>query len=129
VNGDRGGFHALPRHELARHVVDDLVGVDVGVVVGRRDGLRVVVEEPRHERAQHEAGAVERLVHGWRLVDTAGDWLEVVDVERERPQVAVPADDVERMMAVDVPADEPARLHAHLELALFVVGHELLGSS
>ena len=50
-----------------------------------------------------------------------GDRLEVVDVERVRPQVAVPADDVERMMAVEVAGHPAARLDADLERAPLVV--------
>ena len=37
---------------------------------------------------------------GRRLVDAPGDRLEVTDVERERPEVAVPADEVEWVMLV-----------------------------
>ena len=115
---NEAGPDAPARHEVAFHVVDDFVGIDVGVVVRRRNRERVVVEQARHERAHHEARAVERLMHRRRLMHAAGDRLEVVDVERERPQVTVPADDVERVVRVDVAGDLAARLDADLELAL-----------
>ena len=98
VNGERRRLDAAARHEVALDVVDHFVGIDVRVVVRRRNRQRVIVEQARHERTQHEARAVERLMHRRRLVHPAGDRLEVADVERERPQVSVPADDVERMM-------------------------------
>ena len=41
--------------------------------------------------------ALEDLVHGRRLVDAAGDRLEVAHVEDVRVEAAVPADDVERV--------------------------------
>ena len=94
---ERGDPHAPAAHEVAGDVVDDLVAVDVAVVVGGRDRQRVVVELAGHERADHEVARRERLVDRGRLVDAPGDRLEVRDVEGERPQVAVPAHDVERV--------------------------------
>ena len=80
-------------------VEEHLVGVDVGVVVRDLDRVRVEVEQAGHERADDEAVARERLVHRRRLVDAPDDRLEVVDAERERVHAAVPADDVERVVA------------------------------
>src|SRR5688500_10927466 len=54
----------LPGHEVAPHVEEHLVGVDVGVVVGHRHGLGMEVEEAGHERADHEVGPLEGLVDG-----------------------------------------------------------------
>ncbi len=102
VQGDHPDVHALARAELAVDVVDGLLGLDVRVVVGQRDRLRVVVELARAERADHEVLALEGLVHRRRHVDAAGDRLEVVGVERVRVDVAVPADDVERVVVEDV---------------------------
>ena len=88
-----------------------LVGVHVGVVVGDRHRQRVVVDLARHEVADHEAAALEHLMHGRRLVHPSGDRLEVRDVERVRVQAAVPADHIERVGRVHVPGadDLPAR--------------------
>jgi hypothetical protein len=55
-----------------------------------------------------------------RLVDAAGDRLEVGDVEPERPEVAVPADKVERVVAVVVGGDPVARPDLDDELAVLV---------
>jgi hypothetical protein len=101
---------ALAGLVVAVDVEHDLVGVDVGVVVGHRDRQRVVVDLARHEVADHEVGALEDLVHRRRLVHPAGDRLEVGDVERVRVEAAVPADDVERVLGYDVHgAGQPAR--------------------
>ena len=100
----------LARLVVAAAVEHHLVGVDVRVVVGHRDRQRVVVHLARHERADDEAGALEDLVHGRRLVHAAGDGLEVADVEGVRVQAAVPADDVERVAGIDEPgAGHPPR--------------------
>ncbi len=54
----------------------------------------------------------------WRLMNAPGDRLEVADVEDERPQVTVPANDVERVVAVVVRGDSTPRLDVDDELAV-----------
>ena len=110
VQADRPGAdpRALAAREVAVAVVEDLVAVDVGVVVGRRHGQGVVVELAGHEAAHHEAGPGEGLVHRRRLVDPAGERLEVVDRQPVGVQAAVPADHVEGVVGVAV-AGEPDR--------------------
>ena len=115
------------RHEGALDVVQHLVRVHVGVVVRGGNGLRMVVEQPRHEGADYEARPVEGLVHRRRLVDAPGDRLEVLDVEGVGPQMAVPADNVQRVVLIDQTGDHPARLDSHLEFAGLVVGRQLVG--
>ena len=83
--------------EPAADVVQHLVGLHVRVGVRHLDRLGVRVEHPRGERADDEPGRLERLVDRRRLVDRAGDRLEVVGVERERVDHPVPADHVERV--------------------------------
>jgi len=102
------------------------VAVDVRVVVRRRDGERVVVELAGHERADHEVAGLERLVHRRRLVDAPGDRLEVRDVEPERPQVAVPADEVERVLPVVIGGDPVGGSDVDDEVALLVAGSDLV---
>ena len=74
-------------------------------------GFRVEVEEAGNEGAHHEAGSLEGLVHGRRLVDAPHDRLEVGDGERPRVDAAVPSGDVEGMVGVGVPRP-PARAPA-----------------
>ena len=95
---DRAELDPLPAHELARGVVEHLVRVDVAVVVRRGHRLGMEIVRPRAERADDEAVALEGLVHRRRLVHAPDDRLEVVDVERPGIELAVPPDDVERMV-------------------------------
>src|SRR5687767_7566038 len=85
VNSDRRRFNSAPRHEIAFYVVNDFVGVDVRMVVGRGDGEWVIVEQPWNEGTEHESWTVKGLMHGRWLVDAARYRLEVFDVERKRP--------------------------------------------
>jgi hypothetical protein len=57
-------------------------------------------------------------VHRWRLVDPPGDRLEVVDGERPRVEVTVPADHVERVVGVDVPRPTAPVPDQHLDVGL-----------
>src|SRR5262245_58029272 len=117
----------LPRSELTGDVVDHLLGLQVRVMVWQRHGHRVVVQLAGAERADDEAGALEGLVHRRGLVDAPGDRLEVVDVERVRVDVAVPADDVERVVVEQEALVAVADAHLEHVLTGPVVGHELLG--
>ncbi len=84
----------------------------------------MVVDLARHEIADDEVVAFERLVRRRRLVNAAGDGLVVVDGERVRVQAAVPADHVERVRGHDITgADDAVRravLDKHLDLGLEV---------
>ena len=97
------------------------------MVVRGWDRERVVIELAGHERADHEVTGLERLVDRRRLVHPAGDRLEVADVEPERPEVAIPADDVERVMAVVVGGDPVGRADMDDEIAFVGPRRDVLG--
>ena len=96
------------------------------MVVRNHDRLRMEVERTRAERADHEVVRLEGLVRRRRHVVLADDRAEVVDVEAVRVVAAVPADDIERVVAVAVRVHLVAALDANLELALLVEGHRHL---
>ena len=122
VQRDRAVLDALAAHELGAGVVDHLVRHHVRVVVGHRHRVRIEVERPRAERADDEAVALERLVHRRRQVHAPDARLEVVDAERPRIVVAVPADDVERDGATsDISYSRFSFFTTSRELALLVV--------
>src|SRR5438874_10507068 len=126
MNGELANIDSAAAHEVASDVVDDLVRVDIRVVVRRRDGERVIVELAWHEAANHEVARLEGEVDGRRLVDAAGDRLEVADVEGEWPQVAVPPDQVERVVGVVIGSHPPASLDLDHEISGLEVGRHLL---
>jgi hypothetical protein len=97
---DRADVDALPRAELAGDVIDHLLRLQIRVVVRDRHRKRIEVELARAEREDHEVPALKRLVRRRRLVDTAGDRLEVVHRERPRVEVAVPTNDLRRLEVV-----------------------------
>jgi hypothetical protein len=87
----------------------------------------VVVELSGHERADDEVPRLERLVGGRRLVDPTGDRLEVADVEPERPEVTVPADEIGRVMAVVVGGHAIRRADMDDVVTLVGTGFDELG--
>lgn len=114
-------------HEVAVHIVQYFIAVYVAVVVGCGNGLRVVIVEARHEGADDEIAPVESLVYRWRLVYAAGDRLELMDGEGVGIDVAVPADDIERVVEVVIGIDDVLFFDVKQELALLVVRGEVLG--
>ena len=96
VERDRLRADAAPAREVAADVVDELVAVDRGVRVGAGDRVGVRVGDARDEGADEGAARGERGVDRRREVDEARLRLVGEDREGERPDGAVPADDVER---------------------------------
>src|SRR3954468_2191696 len=64
-------------------------------------------------------------MHRWWLVHASNDRLEVVDVERPRIEVTIPANDVERMMIENELVEPIVLLHEETEVAHLVVRLEL----
>src|SRR6266849_3984608 len=56
------------------------------------------IEKARRESANDVTANLKRLMNGRRLMDRAGDRLEVLRVEGEWINVAVPANNIEGMM-------------------------------
>ena len=104
VDADRCTAEFLPSAEIriAAHVERHFVRLGVAVHVRHLDRVADDVQLPRRERADDEAVALERLMNRRRLMDRAGERLEILRVERERINDPVPADDVERMLREDV---------------------------
>ena len=75
----------------------------------------MVIKQTRYERAYHKARPVKRLVApGW-LVNAPRNRLKILNIEGKRPQVTVPADNIERMMPVDKTRNDTACLDVELE--------------
>ena len=122
--GDAPELDPLPAHELARGVVEHLVGIHVAVVVRRRHGLGVEIVRSGAEAAHHEPVALKGLVHWRRLVDAPDDRLEVVDVEGPRIEVSVPAHHVEGVVVEDDLVEAVVLLHQNRKVSPLVVDSE-----
>ncbi len=72
------------------------------MVVGNLDGIGIIVEHPRAERADDKPLALESLVDGRRHVDGACDRLKIHDIERVRVAIAIPSHDIEHVERIGV---------------------------
>ena len=65
---------------------------------GRRDVEVLRIEEARRKCANDVAADLKGLMDRRRLMHCASDRFEILRVERERIQITVPTDGIERMM-------------------------------
>src|SRR5260221_101095 len=97
--------------------------VDVAVVEGPRQEAGIGLERTGRERRDDEGRADERGVRRRRqVIPRRRDGPEVVDVEAQRREVALPTDDVEGMERIHERRGRPGGPDAYLELAGLVVG-------
>ena len=113
---DRAGFDAFARTEIAAHIKEHFVRFDVVVHPRDLDRFGMIIEQARREGADDVAANLERLMDRRRLMHRAGDRLEVLRVEGEGINVAVPADDIERVMRMHHARPTRAVFHQHLDV-------------
>src|SRR6266576_4534934 len=117
---DAAELDSLAAHELARRVVKHFVGVDVAVIVRRRNRFRMEIIGTWTERANHESITLEGLMNRRRLVNAPDDRLEIADVERPWIEISVPANDVQRMVIENDLVDAVVLLHQNREISHLV---------
>src|SRR5262249_20858673 len=121
VEGKGADLDTATAAEVAAHIIDHLIGVDIAVVVGHRHRLGMVIQLARTERADNEARPFKRLVDRRRLMNTASDRLEVVDAEGIGIEIAIPADHIQRVEIEGVVHDFAIHLDMDMELATLLV--------
>jgi hypothetical protein len=122
VQGGHAPVDPLAAEEVAVVVEEQLVVVDVGVVEGHPQRPRLGLERARGEGGDVEATAPEGGVDARRQVVAGADHRpEVGHVQPERRQVALPADDVQRMVREGEGGDLAPAPHPDPEAAPLVV--------
>jgi len=122
---DHATFDVLAAHKIAIYIVQHLIRVNVGVVVGGGYGQRVVVEQAGYKGTDHEIMTIERLVYGRWLVYPPSDRLEIVDTERVRIDVPIPAHHIKRMAQITVWINIVLLFDVKQELAPLIVGLQI----
>ena len=77
----------------------------------------MIVQFTRYEGTDHEVRALEGLMHRWRLMDTPGYWLEVVNVENPGILAAIPTHGIYGVEVKPVARDDVTDLDTHLKVA------------
>src|SRR5258707_14759551 len=83
-------------------------------------GFRVRVEHARCKRANNISANLECLMDRRRLMHRARDRLEILRVERERIEIAVPAERVERMMGQGHTGESRSILDENIDILLLI---------
>ena len=117
MQGDRSRFDPAARSEITAHVKQYLIRFDIIVDPRNFHCFRMGIEQAWRERANNVTANLKRLMDGRWLMDGAGNWLEVLGVERERVNVAIPPNNIERMMRHRYA--RPARSILHQDLDIF----------
>src|SRR5437763_12881420 len=95
---DRAALNTAARSEVSTHIKEHFVGFDIIVHPRNFHGLGMGIEETRCECANNVPTNLKRLMNGRRLMDRAGNRLEILGVERERIEITIPAHRIEGMM-------------------------------
>src|SRR4029077_19008977 len=113
VKRDARLFDALAAGEVAANIKKHFIRLNIGMRPGNADRFRMRVQHPRREGADDESRSVKSLMDRRRLVESAGDRLEVIGIECRRVKQAVPANHIEGMVGQSVASQPPAVLDEH----------------
>src|SRR5215472_15837463 len=78
------------------------------------------IEHARRKRANDITADLERLVDWRRLMHCAGDWFKILRVKRERIEISVPTDRIERMLRQRDPRKSRSVFHENIDIFLFI---------
>ncbi len=97
---DHAARYILTAHEVTINIIYQLVAINITVIVGSRNTLRMVLKQTGNKRAYNIIISFEGLVNGWWLVHPSRDGFKVVNTESERIAASVPPYHIKRMMTV-----------------------------
>ena len=78
------------------------------------------IEHARRKSAYDISANLKCLMDRWRLMHRAGDRLEILCVESERIEIAIPADHIERMMRQRHPRKSRSILYENIDVFLLI---------
>src|ERR1035441_99874 len=97
------------------------------MVVGRRNGLWMVIEKTRTKRANYKVVGLEGLMNRWRLMNTTGNRFEIMNGKRPGIQVSVPAYGIKRMRSISKRIYHSLLLDHHFEVTFFIMSFHVHG--
>src|SRR5262249_40990099 len=117
---NRSRFNPLSRSEISADVKQNFVSLDVVVNPRNFHGLGMGIEQTRRERANNITADLEGLMDWRRLMHRACDRFEIPCVKCEGVEIAVPANDIERMMRHGHLRPARSVFHENLNVAFLV---------
>src|SRR5262245_53867121 len=95
---NRSRFDSTTRSEITAHVKQNFVRLNIVVYPWNPDCLWMRIQHAWSKCTDDITANLECLMNRRRLVDSPSNRLEVLRVERERINVAIPADNIEGML-------------------------------
>src|SRR6478672_6610201 len=101
MQGNMSLFDIVAAHKITIDVVQYLIGIDVAMVVGRRNGFWMVIVQTRTKRTHHKRSRFKGLVYRRWLVNASRNRFKIVNRESVWEVITVPAYHIKRMCSVD----------------------------
>src|SRR5262249_35562077 len=120
---NRTTLDPAPGTKISAHVKENFVGLDVVVYPRNFYRLRMCIEHSRRKRAHHISANLKGLMDRRRLVHRSGDRFEILRVEGERVEIAIPTDRIERMMCQRDPRESWSILYENVDVFLLIDGN------
>ncbi len=127
VQRDLTRAYIVSAHKIPIHVVQNFFGINVGVVVRRRNGEGVVIVEAWAKTANHKAFAFKGLVNRGRLMNAAGDGFKIIDTETVREIIPVVAHYIKGVTGIGDRMQDALFADFDFKGALGIVGFQLGG--
>src|SRR5690554_3869466 len=127
MQGNLTFVHMAAAHKIPSHIIEYLIRIHIAMIIGSRNGLRVIIIQSRAKTTQHESIGFKGLMH-WRwLVYPSGNGFKIMNRESPWEVITIPTDKVKGMTPINIRIDEPFLFNTHLEISECIVGFQILG--
>src|SRR5690606_13646954 len=95
------GSYIVTAHKIAIYVIQHFITINIAVIVGCWNGLRMIIIYTRYKTAHHKGIGFKGLMYWWRLVNATCDRFKIVNRKRIRIIVTVITYDIKWMRSVN----------------------------
>src|SRR6476620_5887915 len=97
---DHSSGHIFAAHEIAVHIINHFITVNVAVIIWSRNTLRMIIKHTGNKTADNKIICLKSLMYRWRLMHTTGDRLKIMNRECKRVTTSVPPNYIKRVMTI-----------------------------
>src|SRR5690242_5552736 len=123
---DRCTLDATTAAKVSIDIIDHLFAINIAVVIWNRDRERMIIQHPRHKRADYKVRSLKRLMHRRRLMYASSDRLKVGNIKDPGILIAIPANDIKGMKIVPITGNSSTNFKAHLVFTRLSMSNQLL---
>ena len=81
MQGKRAFLDAFSAHKISCKIIKHLIGINIGMIIGYRNGFRVIIKHSGHKTAYDKLLGLKRLMHRRGLVYATGNGLKIIDTK------------------------------------------------